>query len=119
MPATYVQNTEKYKGDGYGCCTNNEYQHEYCKYELPIDRCKTFCDQDKNCKGYNYHSCYDGVFCTPYCITATTSQCDERKGGVKGPAPTLGNVGPLSEKCTSQAGNIGFDGCYVKQQLGI
>ena len=112
MPATYVQNTEKYNGDGFACCTNNFHQHEFCKYELPIDRCKTFCDQDSNCKGYNYNDCYGGLFCTPFCITATTSPCDEDQDWVKG---KVNNVGPISEKCTSQSGNIGWVGCYVKQ----
>jgi len=112
MSATYVKNTETSNGNGFACCTNNFHQHEFCKYELPIENCKNFCDQDRNCKGYNHHDCYGGVFCKAFCITATTSECVEGKGGVKG---KIGTVGPLSEKCTSQSGNVGFEGCYVKQ----
>ena len=121
MPVTYVKNTEKYNGDGFACCTNNFHQHEFCKYELPIENCKSFCDEDSNCKGYNYHDCYGGVFCKAFCTTATSSQCDQtvngqRVSGVKG---KVGSFGPISEKCTTQSGNVGWDGCYVKQELGI
>ena len=90
-----------------GCCTTTKYLHEYCKYKLPVEKCKSFCDQDPHCKGYDdkgYKSTWDG---NEYCYTATISHCES--GGEKQYSGKTGNLGGT---CV-----VGFrgNGCYIKR----
>ena len=86
-----------------GCCTTSNKFHERCAYKLPLFDCKSFCDNDSNCKGYVEKN--DG-----YCQIATTSSC--KFGGVKN---NNGNKGDLGGSCGSSL----YKGCHIKKPTGF
>ena len=99
-----------------GCCVTTNYLHEYCRYRLPIEYCKRYCDQDQHCKGYedgigSNWSNWDGH---QYCYTATISRCES--GGEKGYSgykySGIYYSGSLGGNCVG--GHPG-KGCYIKR----
>ena len=90
-----------------GCCLTTRGLHEYCEYKLPVEKCKSFCDQDPHCKGYDdkgYKHPWNG---NEYCYTATISHC-----GRRGQKHNSGKTGNLDGTCV--VGYLG-NGCYVKR----
>ena len=100
--------------------------HERCHCNLPLQSCKTYCDQDPNCKGY-VQSWNDEK-----CDYATTSNC--KQSCSKFDHGKVGSLGGTCEKCAIGAGRSLFlfslatkmyrsnlicgrdyGGCYVKQ----
>ena len=89
----------------HACCTSKNIFHQRCHCAVgPISKCKNYCDNDDQCKGYVAYE-----FGNPggSCQFATTSQCPS--GCYEG---YTGNLGELDRNKKTCGNNYG--GCYIK-----
>ena len=89
-----------------GCCLSNGNFHQRCQCKAGISVCKTFCDRDRNCKGYV------GKDRSPtyYCQIATTSECPSSHDCTQ---HDEGAVGHLDE---DESCGYNYHGCYIKSR---